>query len=281
MQWCTNVNLVGIQVPSSTKFPVTVQSKKMSQYSAFTPIPNDWTVVDESVDAGNFNENEAVIRCQHHPPTSPISTNNEMSLTFFSERDSLEIGNEPEMGAEDVVVNDPLFQVEALEDAMQDLKKSNDELTKENEHLRCECTNLLKEVDRLKLENVAHVNEKIHKNHEIARLKLRVGKQGRLVHKYWKSIFRLGQPVQHVGYGSFLNGREVFWRKASQTMWDEDLHSPLFGHADPGCNFVLLHRCDAARNSDEDTLVHAVGCHVTEGTMIKFQINNENAYFGF
>jgi len=86
---------------------------------------------------------------------------------------------------------------------------------------------------------------------------------------------------QHVGYGSFLNGEQVFWRKASQKSWDEDLHAPLFGHNDPACNFVLLQRADAARNSNKPTLVQAVGCHVTPGTLLKFRINDEDACFGF
>ena len=200
-----------------------------------------------------------------------------MPLTLFSidQNDTVN-----ELKAEDVVVNDTSFQLEVLKDSIENLQKDNADLTKENADPR-RCTSLVQEIDRLKGEVDTLVTEKMHKSHEIARLKLRVGGQGRVISKYWKGIFPHGAPTQHVGHGSFLNGRQVFWRKGSQCIWDEDLHAPLFGHADPGCNFVLLHRCDPDRNTGEDTLVHAVGCHVKKGNNIKFKINDEEACFGF
>ena len=39
-------------------------SQLQLQYSAFTPLPDDWTVVQESADAGQFNENEVVFCSQ-------------------------------------------------------------------------------------------------------------------------------------------------------------------------------------------------------------------------
>ena len=253
------------------------QPKQLSQFTDYTPLPNDWTVVEESAEASAFDVREVVPvpRTSVHPPTSPISTRaeNDMSLTLFSETDVVQ------SETSEVVVNDENFQLEELQDAIEELKKENVDLTEENKDLRATCSSLLARIDELTSQKDDLMTKQVHKNHEIARLKLRVGGQGRVINSMKKGLFP--HESQHVGYGTFLNGKQVFWRKASQKEWDEDLHAPLFGYNDPGCNFVLLQRADPARNSDESCLVHAVGCHVVPGTSVKFKINDEEACFGF
>ena len=44
---------------------------------------------------------------------------------------------------------------------------------------------------------------------------------------------------------------------------------------------MMVQRCDPPRDSNEDTLVQAVGSHVNIGTFLKFRINDEDACFGF
>ena len=54
-----------------------------TQFNAYTPLPEDWTVVEESLDANVFQPNEVVPRSRFsvNIPTTPISTTN-MSFTF-------------------------------------------------------------------------------------------------------------------------------------------------------------------------------------------------------
>ena len=83
--------------------------------------------MDESSDACVFSPSEVIGAVASnvpgnrllHPPTSPISTSgdNDMSLTFFSEPEVAEDN------ASEVVVNDNQFQVEVLQDSLEDLKK--------------------------------------------------------------------------------------------------------------------------------------------------------------
>ena len=237
-------------------------------------------MVDESANASHFDAREvAVPRVSRVPPiaTSPISTN-DMSFSYFQDEDAKdEVADET---TSEEVVNDSQFQLESLQDALEELKKENDDLRTENENLRSTCNTLLHRVDELRGQNADLISQNIHKNHEIAKLKLRVGGQGKLLFKFRKGLFP--HNSQRVGAkGTLLNGREVYWRKASQCAWDEDLHGPIFGHDDPGCNFVMVQRCDGSRDTDEPTLVHGVGCHVKAGTMLKFKINDEVASFGF
>ena len=113
-------------------------------------------------------------------------------------------------------------------------------------------------------------------------LKLRVGELGRKVEKFRGGIFPSDIPVYGIGSGSFFDGQNVYWRKASQALWDEDLHAPLFGNDDNNTNFVLLQRMMPRRNEqDKRVFVHAVGTKVVPGTMLRFQIHDETAYFGF
>ena len=49
---------------SSQLFGYRRVSQLQLQYSAFSPLSDDWTVVEESADAGQFNENEVVFRSQ-------------------------------------------------------------------------------------------------------------------------------------------------------------------------------------------------------------------------
>ena len=246
-----------------------------SANTAYTPLTEDWTVINESTGANAYDSGEVVRKPRFAVtlPTSPISTK-EMSFTFFSDNNDLDAEDE-------VIINDANFQVEALQESMDELKVVNAQLTAENADLRNTAQNLLEEVDRLKQKVDEITTNQIHKNHQIAALKLRVGGQMRLISRMHQGLFPHGYPNQYVGRGTFLNGREVYWRKASQSLWDEDVHAPVFGHGDLGCNFVLVQRCDPPRNSDEDTLVQAVGCHVTPGTLLKFKINDEEACFGF
>ena len=92
------------------------QPKQLSQFTDYTPLPND---VREVV---------PVPRTSVHPPTSPISTRaeNDMSLTLFGENDVVQ----GEMS--EVVVNDEKFQLEVLQDGLEELKKENEDLTVEN-----------------------------------------------------------------------------------------------------------------------------------------------------
>ena len=244
-----------------------------SQSIAYTPLPEDWTVVEESQYANIFEPNEVVQRNRFsvNIATSPISTTN-MSFTFFNE-------TEPEEN--EVVINDPAFQAETLQENIDELKRSNDELLAENSSLRATSEGLVVENDKLRQEISELETQRIHKNHEIAALKLRVGSHGRVISRMQKGLFP--HENQYNGRGNFLNGEQVFWRKASQCLWDEEVHGPVFGHGDHGCNFVMVQRCDPPRDSNEDTLnlVQAVGCHVNTGTFLKFRINDEDACFGF
>ena len=224
-----------------------------------------------------FSEREVV---RLHPPTSPISTtaDNNMSYSFFSDRE-VEVKRESRTGSE-VEVNDQQFQIDTLQDSVDDLKKQNDELESENRELRKTCQDLLVKVDELRSNSDRLTNQLIHRGHQMGQLKLSVGGQMKRISKMDRGLFPREDLNTTLGYGSFLNGEEVLWRKASQKYWDEELHAPLFGHADPNCNFVLLHRSDPI-NRAGDTLVHAVGCHVVPNTLIKFKINEEEACFGF
>ena len=86
----------------------------------------------------------------------------------------------------------------------------------------------------------------------------------------------------YLGRGTFLNGEQVSGKKPlNASAQDEEVHRPLFGHGDYGCNFVMVQRCNPLRDSNEDTLVQAVGCHVNIGTFLKFRINDKDACFGF
>ena len=98
-----------------------------SQSIAYTPLPEDWTVVEESQYANIFEPNEVVQRNRFsvNIATSPISTTN-MSFTFFNE-------TEPEEN--EVVINDPAFQAETLQENIDELKRSNDELLADNSAL--------------------------------------------------------------------------------------------------------------------------------------------------
>ena len=92
-----------------------------------------------------FSEREVV---RLHPPTSPISTtDNNMSYSFFSDRE-VEVKRESRTGSE-VEVNDQQFQIDTLQDSVDDLKKQNDELESENRELRKTCQDLLVKVDEL------------------------------------------------------------------------------------------------------------------------------------
>ena len=85
-----------------------------------------------------------------------------------------------------------------------------------------------------------------------------------------------------VGYGSFLNGRQVFYRTCSITVWDPLVRLPTFGANDTFCNLVIAQKADPDVGSeDRRVFVQAVGCHVTPGTMLSFKINDETAHFGF
>ena len=253
--------------------------------SADTPVPEDWTVVDETMNADAFDVREVVStgtirgRFALNPPTSLISTQ-EMSFTFISENGvDAEQEDRHDGRGEDVVINNTQFQLESMQDTVNDLKKSNEELLSENSDLRVTNQTLLVQIDRLNAQIDELVTKKVHQNHKIAQLKLRVGGQGRVINKMQKGLFQ--HSTQFIGRGTFLNGEEVFWRKASQCSWDEELHGPIFGHGDQGCNFVMIQRSDPPRNTAEDTLVQAVGCHVTPGCLLKFKINDEEACFGF
>ena len=137
--------------------------------------------MDESSDACVFSPSEVIGAVASnvpgnrllHPPTSPISTrgDNDMSLTFFSEAEVAE-----DNASEVVVVNDNQFQVEVLQDSLEDLKKENDELSAQNRNLRNTCQSLLLRIHQLNSEKEELITQQVHKNHEIARLKLRVGK---------------------------------------------------------------------------------------------------------
>ena len=119
----------------------------MSQFTDYTPLPTDWTVVEESAEASAFDVREVVPvpRTSVHPPTSPISTRaeNDMSLTLFSETDVVQ------SETSEVVVNDENFQLEELQDAIEELKKENVDLTEENKDLRATCSSLLSRIDEL------------------------------------------------------------------------------------------------------------------------------------
>ena len=90
-----------------------------SEFTSYTPLPNDWTVVEETIMNEQFSEREVV---RLHPPTSTISTtaDNNMSYSFFSDRE-VEVKRESRTGSE-VEVNDQQFQIDTLQDSVDDLK---------------------------------------------------------------------------------------------------------------------------------------------------------------
>ena len=184
-----------------------------SQSIAYTPLPEDWTVVEESQYANIFEPNEVVQRSRFsvNIPTSPISTTN-MSFTFFNE-------TEPEEN--EVVINDPAFQAETLQENIDELKRSNDELLAENSSLRATSEGLVVENDKLRQQISELETQRIHKNHEIAALKLRVGSHGRLISRMQKGLFP--HDNQHLCCGNFLNGEQVFWRRCAIQL--QDLHT--------------------------------------------------------
>jgi cell division protein FtsB len=197
-------------------------------------------------------------------PASPISTvKDSMSFSFV---DSVEEKEEDEEISP--IINDEQFQIEALQEEIETLKAENSKLVGNLDLLTSEKELLLvKNVD-LKKKNAV--------------LKLRVGELGRKVAKFRGGIFPSDIPVYGIGSGSFFDGQNVYWRKASQALWDEDLHAPLFGNDDNNTNFVLLQRMMPHRNEqDKRVFVHAVGTKVVPGTMLRFQIHDETAYFGF
>ena len=67
-----------------------------AEFTSYTPLPNDWTVVEETIMNEQFSEREVV---RLHPPTSPISTtaDNNMSYSFFSDRE-VEVKRESKQG---------------------------------------------------------------------------------------------------------------------------------------------------------------------------------------
>ena len=137
------------KVPHNQKLPTQPKVDKHKCLNSLTtyPLPNDWTVVEESAEASAFDVREVVTvpRTSVHPPTSPISTRaeNDMSLTLFSEADVVQ------SETSEVVVNDENFQLEELQDAIEELKKENVDLTEENKDLRATCSSLLARIDEL------------------------------------------------------------------------------------------------------------------------------------
>ena len=58
--------------------------------------------------------------------------------------------------------------------------------------------------------------------------KLRIGELGRQLAHFRAGIFPSTIPVYGLEHGSFFDGENVYWRKPSQALWDENLHGPLF-----------------------------------------------------
>ena len=120
-----------------------------------------------------------------------------------------------------------------------------------------------------------------HQEHKILLQKNRIGDLMRQLHKFRNGVwYRRNAAGDAVGYGSVLNGEDVFWVKGSQMEWDEDFHRPLFGlEESTNTNFVMLQRTEAGEGR---VLVNAVGCYVIPDTLLEFRLNNrEVAHFGF
>ena len=275
------------------------------------------TYIDESVNAYDpVRADEVVV--VGRIPTSPIASSiAEMSFSNYGDKDG--------KLDEDIVINDNDFQLQQLQEEVEELKAANssleaavqeyadenedlkktsvgysaqiDNLNGDNDQLKEEIASLLaeREVIRSSNEQLAKENEILREEnvelklvkmvdlkHRIAVLKLRVGDQMKLLSKFTAGLFPQGRHQHRLGFGDVFNGENVYWRKASQALWDESFHGPLFGAGDAHCNFVLLEKCvPSAQDEDQRTLVHAVGCHVTRGTSIKFNMNGEAANFKF
>ena len=148
--------------------------------------------------------------------------------------------------------------------------------------MKAENSKLVGNMDLLSSEKELLLVKNVDLKKKNAVLKLRVGELGRKVAKFRGGIFPSDIPVYGIGSGSFFDGQNVYWRKASQALWEEDLHAPLFGNDDNNTNFVLLQRMMPRRNEqDKRVFVHAVGTKEVPGTMLRFQIHDETAYFGF
>ena len=103
----------------------------------------------------------------------------------------------------------------------------------ENRHLRKTCQELKFQVNELRSKGDRLTNQLIHRGHQIGQLKLRVGGQMKRISKMDRDLLHREDLNIRLDYGTFLNGEEVIWRIASQKYWDEELHTPLFGHAHP------------------------------------------------
>ena len=157
---------------------------------------------------------------------------------------------------------------------VEQLKGKVEELVMEESVITVEKDFLVKELSKAQAINS-------HQEHEIVLKKRRIGELISKLTKFNNGVwFRRDAAGDAVGYGSVLNGEDVFWVKGSQMEWDETFHPPLFGREENSItNFVMLQKTDAGEGR---TLVNAVGCQVIPDTLLEFRLNNrEVAHFGF
>ena len=190
---------------------------------------------------------------------------------------------------------------ENKDETISDLRRQIEGLALENSSLKDENSELMEEIAVLKttvedvvLENSVLSAEKAYAKQELGKLvgmrshfehvieakNRRIGDQGKELHKFKLGVFRRSPEGDAVGYGSVLNGEEVFWVKGSQMEWDEVFHRPLFGHEEiDSTNFVMLQKVPAGEGR---VLVNAVGCHVLTDNLLEFRLNGcEVSHFGF
>jgi hypothetical protein len=157
---------------------------------------------------------------------------------------------------------------------VEQLKGKVEQLVMEESVITVEKDFLVKELSKAQAINS-------HQEHEIVVKKRRIGELISKLTKFNNGVwFRRDAAGDAVGYGSVLNGEDVFLVKGSQMEWDETFHLPLFGREENSItNFVMLQKTDAGEGR---TLVNAVGCQVIPDTLLEFRLNNrEVAHFGF
>ena len=228
-----------------------------------------------------ISRNDILVPCIH--ANMLPSSQAEDSVDF--NHDVSSIANETDH--KDEVISDLRREVEGLAAENSSLKDVNSDLVREIEELKQREETVLLENSVLCAEKCYYEQElgklmamRSHLEHVIESKNRRLGEQGKQLNKFLVGVFCRSPEGDAVGYGSVLNGEEIFWVKGSQMEWDEVFHRPLFGHEEHDItNLVLLQKAPAGEGR---VVVNAVGCHVLTENMLEFRLNGrEVSHFDF